>query len=411
MVGATVRVTLLFLGVVLAAGCGQAAHSASSARGMVYHVSIAVRGPDGAGVFSGSVEHGTAWLDPAGQRFRVASIDPGQVNSHRVGVRTLDVGAPGVDETTTDFPGDASAGMSGAQTTLEYGMPGGNGDDLGMSVLRSYLGYPVKGAPRFTVSHVGGRVRLTWGFPDVGIARLKSAGLPASFLKKLIRATQHAQIVMTILGTSTQGAAHARGLFTVNAARADIVIRTTRPGVKPPGSVSAYWLGPVWDGNRAQRAVVTTSKHEADGGDSYQLSYGDGTISPAGVGTLSVSTEASPPGMGSSSELFGHDGPFGAHGQRIRLRDGERATFFYHRFPLRPTAPRSGSATVKDSLSLTVGSASVAVDGLSATTASQASTQPPLVMIVTHDAQIILVPATTMTRAQALGIAELLRPV
>ncbi len=377
----------------------------------MYHVSIAVHGPAGAGVFSGSGEHGTEWLDPAGQRFRVASIDPGQVNSHRVGVRTLDVGAPGVDETTTDFPGDDSMGTPDAQTTLAYGISGGNGDDLGMSVLRSYLGYRVKGAPRFTVSHAGGRVRLTWRFPGVGFARLKSAGLPASFLKKLIRATRHTHIVMTILGSIPQSGAQACRLFSIDAAKADIVIRAIKPGVKPSGPVPAYWLGPAWDGNRAQNGVVTTSNHKADGGDSYQLSYGDGTISPAGVGTLSVSTEASPPGVGASSGLFGDDGPFGAHGQKIRLHDGERATFFYHRFPLRPTAPRSGSAKLKDSLSLTVGSASVALDGLSATAKSQASTQPPLIMIVTHDAQIILGPVTTISRAQALGIAELLRPV
>jgi hypothetical protein len=135
-------------------------------------------------------------------------------------VRTLDVGVPGVDESTTVFPGDLG-GMSGAQTTLQYGSFGPAGpiaepDYLGMAVLRAYVGYKVQGAPRFTVSHVGGRVRLTWRFPGFSAAVLKRLGAPSSVVKKFRQAARQGQIVMTILGTTSRRQAQAKRLFAID---------------------------------------------------------------------------------------------------------------------------------------------------------------------------------------------------
>lgn len=422
-VGATVRVCLVCAVAVVAAGCGQAATgSRAASRGLVYHVSIALR--DSGGAFGPSSERGIEWLDPTGQRFRVASAEQGHANRRHVPVTTLDVGEPGVDESTTTFPGDAGP-FAGRQTTLSYGSPGPGGavdgaDFTGMSVLRAYLGDKVKGAPKFTVTHVGGRVRLTYAFPGLSAAAINSLGAPASIVKKLRRAAARGRIVMTILGTISRPDAQRRGLFAVDPAKADMIVRSLKPGIAPTAPTPSYWLGSNWDAKKADTAISTLSTHRStEGEDSYDISYGEAGGAFGRDGALNVTTQPSPTGAAGSTVLFGRHGPFGGHGQKIRLEDGTPAYFYYQPFPpkITPAAPKSSSTQhvkILASATVTASSSTWSVGGgilTGSVTSTQPFTDPPFIIVLTRHAQIILSPTSMTTRAQALRIAEALRPV
>jgi hypothetical protein len=387
-VGARVCVGLVAAAAV-AAGCGQAAAprpARASAKTRVYHVSVTLRGvagPSGAG-------RSTEWLDPAGRRYRVIDVQAPDPAHHQPAATTLDVGGPGVDETTTSFGHGGAGTLGGAQTMLAYGAAGmgpGAGDDA-MAALRAYLGYHVRTAPRFTVEHRGGRVELVIAYPGFSTTALKRLGAPPSALKQL-RAMAHAHTVVTILGSTTQRDAQRRGIFAIDPGKADEIERSLRPGVAPPAPRPAYWVGPVWRGVRATHATTVTATHGgAAGDDSYDVAYGP--VGRAGDGPLDIGTQAMPGGAAIPLRLRSLN-PFGARGHSIRLADGTRATFLYGHMPASVTKPLGGAGSP---------AGGIPPGGI-----------PPFILVITRHATIDISPGGALGRPAALVLAESLRPV
>ena len=384
----------------LAAGCGQAhAGGGAPADHLVYHVSVTLQDPTGV---LGASERGLEWLDPAGGRFNVRSVES-QAGGHAAPLRVADVGRPGVDEGTTWFP--AGSGLPfGRQTILTYGTPPAETappETMALSVLRAYLGFPSPGASRYRVTHAGGHVVLTFGLPDRSFAALRALGAPASVLAKFRRAARRTRIVLTILGTTSPQAAQRRGLFAIDPARADEVVRMLAAGVAPRAPTPSYWLGPAWDGAPAGQATATVARR-GPAEDSYDIAYGHG---PAGsVLGLHVTTTPLPPGAAGHMRLLGGHGRFG-RGRRIRLADGTPAEFYYRSFPPSAAAPPKGASAVESS-----SFSQWTMGGVTATSTAPLA-DPPLVIVATRRVQIIIAPPGAMSRARALRTARALRRV
>lgn len=404
-----------FAGVLLlasaACGQGQTRSREPSAR-LVYHVSVGVRGSaaGSVGIFGASAG-GIEWLDPAGRRFDIRSGETGVTNGHATPIRLGDVGRPGVDEETTRLR-SGSGFPSGDQTILTYGLPAAwtataPPDTLGMTVLRAYLGYPTTGAPAYRVTHVDGRVVLTFGFPGRSFDFLRAVGAPTSVVEKFRRASRRTRIVVTILGTITRSAAQRRHIFAIDPSRADEVVRTLSPGVPPSAPAPSYWLGPVWNGQRAGDATSTVARHTRRG-DSYDIMYGR---HPAGwlVG-LHITTTPQPRNAAGHSILLNGHGPLGRRGQRIHLADGTPAYFYYEPFPPPLTAATHGGGKVHLSATQTSSFSEWSAGGTTVTSTTALPNQP-LVIVQTSRAQIVIAPPGSMSRAAALRTAEALRPV
>ncbi len=103
--------------------------------------------------------------------------------------------------------------------------------------------------------------------------------------------------------------------------------------------------------------------------------------------------------------LLGGHGPLGTRGRRIRLADGTPAYFYYQTFPPSAAAPPAGASAVESS-----SFSQWSVDGVTASSTAPLA-DPPLVMVVTGSAQIVIALPGAMSRARALRTAEALRPV
>ena len=121
---------------------------------------------------------------------------------------------------------------------------------------------------------------------------------------------------------------------------------------------------------------------------------------PGGFGGgLDIETQDLPsPPAGIPPNLLGKNGPFGGHGQRIHLPDGTVAYFYYEMF--KPNT-KIGKAMVAGGTSVTGPSKATMPPG----------GFPPMIMVFTRHAQILIQPPGAMRRAAALRIARALQPV
>lgn len=392
-----------------AAGCGgMTSTQGQPKRGLVYHVSISYSGVRQIG----KAYTYTGWVDPAGRRQRTlqrvigtASFEPS----------LFSIVLPDGGQVDSRF----RQSFGGLSSRVLYGQKPQPAQQQAVWILRTWLGLPSPLGRHVRVSRDGGRTLLRVSL--VSLRRLLRLQPSAEFglSPALVSAPQgqysRGTLVVTVLGAISVARADTRGLFRLDAADAGSVTRELPLGTRPSAGVAAYWLGPSAVGYTARTAqVIGSGISSSRPHTGYSVTYAPRGASGSAAATRSVDI--------TTGDVFFPRPTMNTPGTvPITLADGSRAGFLYRNVNAPPpdiTLPKSVKAGAGATASFSV----VNVFGFepggfvhtrhsSTKPGAQVFRSPPEITVAAAHSIISIDVTGSITRAQALRIAEALRPV